>query len=294
MQKLLLVLIFCFSFSVSYANNPNINIQAGVGQIKLAQADILFPLKSAKNNIFYTDLNAATSNNNSHFLGIGFGERKIIDGDMLGFYGFINRARNNVDAFENNWWILNFGSEFITNEYGLRVNLYIPAGSDKKTRTTDSQNSASYVQSGLIYRDIYYTKYTQEAATGLDFDYSRKIKNILLHGGGYFFNFSEFSNIGGVFAGIALPIDNNFSIKFDTSYDNFKHSVSLLSLVYNFGANYDQKYDSRLTNKVERNFGTLYNAAGMAAKTGYENNITGRVNLGCAPLNLEGITPFGC
>lgn len=258
---------------------PRLNVTGAMGDNNYGNADVMIPLLGSTSAIFYTDLEGQTGKGKSNFLSLGLGGRDAINDDVMwGGYAFIDRSKANDSDGGNHWTVLNPGVEFMTNNWDGRINGYIPTGDEENVRgpffgdqvgRPDAESFTDHDQFSRLFNKV------DEIGPGLDVDAGytfTSLKRFRVHAGGYHFSLSDTGNITGGEAGVEMPVNNYFTLKFDDSYDDVQKNTAVVGLRFTLGGidKYaaDPTVQDRILDPVYRHFGALRTNTGIPSNNG--------------------------
>lgn len=300
------ILAVLISFQTSnavagYFNNyydPRVSIWGLAGTQQQARTDLLLPLLSDQNNIFYTDFQGSYTSqgnfsenygtgNDANYLSAGAGFRKMFDNNVLGTYLFYDRDETRSHHYFN---VVNMGVEDFFYEWDVRVNGYLPLDQQKTFQTFSSPLPCDCGDCGNIVTNdsgVFFRGHQQyghlfsmrelagrggDAEIGYTFHH---LNNTQLHGGVYYFNFYtanpawNFShtshNITGIEGRLETPINQRWAVTVEASYDKYQHGAIVGGLRFNlFPSNYASNDLRRhMTSPITRNVGTLKTGTGV-------------------------------
>jgi hypothetical protein len=284
-------LIFLAVTSLSYANlakadnsnlnffplNPRVTLSGGYGNANSeGDLDGMVPLFGSAQGDVYTDVEGQSGADKSWFGSIGLGGRQAFnDNFILGAYGFVDRTQT-VSPFGNDankWIVFNPGIEAMTPTWDARINGYFPVGPNERVVSGDffgdQVGKAKYVTfQGHQQFDGLYDE-VQGIGTGTDADVGytfKPFRDLRIHGGGYYFQMPNTTNMKGGEAGAEMPVNDYVSLAVDDSYDNIQKNSTMLSLKLTLGNIHKTEIGpvtERLLDPIHRHLGTLYTSSSI-------------------------------
>ncbi|MFI5409197.1 right-handed parallel beta-helix repeat-containing protein [Kaistia sp. UC242_56] len=211
------------------AVGPTVEITLGGGQENgaIGGFDIFLPFGFGDRSIGFGDLRGHMNNDQMDQLSAGLGWRMQLDGVWtVGAYGYYDYLRTERD---NDFHQISAGAELLSRDMVFRLNGYLPFG-DKYGSAADA--NAALIEAGrLVFRAG-----QEQALRGIDgeagfrlpmFD-AKSSAQMMLYGGGYWYDGDRLDDITGVSARAELSFadlpgftqGSTFSLSAGFSYDN--------------------------------------------------------------------------
>lgn len=255
---------------------PRISLWGSSGSTSFAESDVMFPLLSNSNQIFYLDAIAKYGENTSWVASLGLGLRRIVSSDtIIGGYIFTDYNRT---ANAHYFTIISPGIEWMTNNWDAHVNGYIPVGKNHSVTNTLTPNqlglgNLNFYQGHAEYQPVF--EKIESVGSGIDFEIGRTFhftsaQRARIFAGGYYFDLKYSQNINGVEAGIELPLKYRWaSLEIQDSYDNVNWNTLLLTFRLTFGGidKTDQPIiQERMLDRIPRYVGSLNYGDGIPSE----------------------------
>lgn len=195
--------------------SPRLHLEyQGGEQRTLGRASVTYPLYQDDDEMVFTDFRYFEDDNNNREGNLGLAWRRIFDERYItGVYAFADRRRSN---FGNTFNQLTLGSEFLTDNFEFRANLYIP---ENEQKATGSITLPRFVNSGgnLFISEQTLTAFEKplggyDAEIGYGFHLGRS-NRLWLHGGYFRFEEDNFREVDGPSARVRYEWHNPFDFK---------------------------------------------------------------------------------
>lgn len=278
--------------------NPRISIWGLAGQQDQARGDLLFPL-FGDNNLVYLDLQGsytrANNSDNANYAGIGAGFRKLYNSRVYGAYLFFDRDETQLHNVFN---VLSPGAEAFFQDWDFRINGYFPINRHSKTVSffpseqgcDDCGNNISNSQFVVFTgHQQFENRFSvlEKAGPGADTEVGytfHRLSNAQLHAGVYYFNFNNTNNfnnshnknnITGVEGRLEVPVNPNWAVTVESSYDNYQYGTIMGGLRFNlFAPSETNSYDMRshMVDPIPRNLGSLKMGSGISTVKATKND----------------------
>lgn len=269
--------------------NPRLSVWGLAGQQGQVRVDLLFPLFGDQNNLIYTDLQGSytrAKSANANYAGIGAGFRKLYNANVYGAYLFFDRDKTQLHKVFN---VLSLGAESFFQDWDFRINGYFPVNRRSKIVSffhsqqgcgvcgNNCGNSQFVV---FASHQQFENRFTvlEKAGPGFDTEAGytfHRLNDTQLHAGVYYFNFSSTRNfrnshntntITGIEGRIEVPVNPNYAITIESSYDNYQHGTIMGGLRFNLPLptqTNPSDMRSHMVDPIIRNLGSLKQGSGI-------------------------------
>lgn len=292
----LLLFITINTANAAYFNyyNPRGSVWGLAGTENQGRLDVLLPVSSNSDNLFYTDLQGGYAQDDASYGSVGAGLRKLInDSAIYGGYLFVDRDESNL---HNEFTVLSPGAEALFTSWDFRLNGYFPLNQRKKIMEFfPSQQTAGCGDCGMNCSDSQFIVFSghqqfehrfaelEEAGPGTDGEVGytfHHLNNTQFHAGIYYFNYngansnthifngvSTAKNITGIEGRLEMPVNPHWAVTVESSYDNYQHFAVVGGLRLNlFGIAPAKPYSDlhdQMVAPITRNIGSLATGSGI-------------------------------
>lgn len=279
--------------------DPRGSLWGLAGTENQGRLDVLLPIASNPNNLFYTDVQGGYAQDDASYGGIGAGLRTLINNSAIyGGYVFVDRDESDL---HNEFTVLSPGAEALFPNWDFRANGYFPVNERKKiTEFFPSQQSGCgdcgvncSSSQGAIFtgHEELGDRFAalEEAGPGADGEVGytfHHLRNTQLHAGVYYFNYSgahssnlndaaPTKNITGIEGRLEVPVNAHWAVTVESSYDNYQHAEVVGGLRLNlFGVTPAKPYvdlHDQMNAPITRNVGSLATGSGIPTIRSYKN-----------------------
>ena len=139
----------------------------------LAGTELFYPITWNGEYMSFADMRFVADDNDGKEGNFGLGLRRIPEGEdyIYGIYGFYDRKRSSLG---NMFSQATFGAEFLTENWDIRANGYLPLSDDKVIGSSNGDTSLSLSGTSIIAQSSLNTK-TEKILSGFDAEIGYKI-----------------------------------------------------------------------------------------------------------------------
>ena len=248
-------------------------------------ADAMTPVYGSQREFLYADAMGDYGTDDTYLLSPGLGYRKVIHNQIIGAYFFGDYEKTSLGA---NFWNLSPGVEWITPQWDVHLNGYIPTSTSQQvgdpvflnTTGDDSQISfetGTYNQYDQLVSPFAVIGNGLDTEVGYSFDINDDHLRSRAYIGGYYYQApsnTNVDNITGVTVGFSEPLTKSTSISLFNSYDqvtNYNIGVRLSMTLGGESNIYSNNVETRLFDTVERHIGVIDTGAGNYDQQANEN-----------------------
>lgn len=234
--------IVFFYATLSLADNiydPRISISGLGGSRFFGAGDAMLPISGDNQSLWYGDLQGQYDSNHNWTGSLGGGIRKIMNNAYF-IGGYTYADYNNADD-KGHFWFLSPGVEAVGLRWDAHLNTYLPVSSQTKTVARgfgdDLGIGSSVTFSGHDQYDHLYKIY-DSVGPGIDIDGGYRWSDefpVTTHLGAYHFKPKEGDGVTGGRLQISYPLNHQFTLLAENSYDNLRHNTFMAGLRVTFG-----------------------------------------------------------
>lgn len=132
--------------------NGHVNIEGKVGSKRdIAETSVFMPLACAEDMLTFTDLRFKADDQSNREGNIGLGLRQLKETGVRGGYVYFDRKRSGTtDKYHNQ---VTLGAEWLTEEWEVRGNAYIPISGEKTIGTQSSISNPFLSGNSILVRE---------------------------------------------------------------------------------------------------------------------------------------------
>lgn len=263
--------------------DPRASVWGLAGTENQGRLDVLLPVASNPNNLFFTDVQGGYAQDDASYGGIGAGFRTLINNAAIyGGYVFVDRDESDQ---HNEFTVLSPGAETLFSNWDFRANGYFPVNERKKTTEFFPALQSGCGDCGMNCsnsQNVVFTGHTElahrfaeleQAGPGADGEVGytfHHLHNTQLHAGVYYFNYNSApstKNITGIEGRLEVPVNAHWAVTVESSYDNYQHAEVVGGLRLNlFGVAPAKPYadlHDQMNAPITRNIGSLSTGDGI-------------------------------
>jgi hypothetical protein len=259
---------------------PQVELETKLGTSgrKLIVPKIMTPIWQDEDSLLFSDVRFKADNQDSQEFNLGIGYREMVDDNwIIGGYGFFDRLKSD---YENTYSQATFGLEALSENNDLRINAYIPEGTENAV-----PGSGSLVISGS---QLSINGGFERALPGFDAEIGRKLPfdfaDVRAYAGGFSFKADGYEDIAGPRGRLEITLNEQYTSKLprglevtfgvEAQHDDVRGGEQFAMLEFKIPFGSSEKYvsrndlkplEQRMNRLIERDVDVVSNTGGSEA-----------------------------